>query len=170
MAAVITPTNPIHGRGPHRSMERPGRPDLVLIEGGACRARSSESLSVPRGVFFRRRLVAFVSVCVVLWLAGVSVRSVLAATAQPSLRGQITGLVGDTAGARSASAGASVGHAESSDDAEYMIVQPGDTLWSIARQLRPDGDLRPVVDSLVERAGGTGIEVGQRLRIDGIVP
>src|SRR5262249_26165640 len=28
------------------------------------------------------------------------------------------------------------------------VVQPGDTLWSIARSLQPDGDVRPLVGDL----------------------
>jgi nucleoid-associated protein YgaU len=35
------------------------------------------------------------------------------------------------------------------------VVQPGDTLWSIARELEPGGDPRPVVDALVRARGGS---------------
>ena len=45
------------------------------------------------------------------------------------------------------------------------VVQPGDTLWSIARHLQPEGDLRPLVDQLVDLNGGTDLAVGQRLPI-----
>jgi nucleoid-associated protein YgaU len=34
------------------------------------------------------------------------------------------------------------------------VVRPGDTLWSIARDLAPASDPRPVVDALVEANGG----------------
>ncbi len=50
----------------------------------------------------------------------------------------------------------------------HYVVQPGDTLWSIARSLHPSGDLRPVVDSLESRAGGAALVPGQRLRVDGL--
>jgi Tfp pilus assembly protein FimV len=43
------------------------------------------------------------------------------------------------------------------------VVQPGETLWSIARTLRPDGDIRPLVDRLVELNGGDHLEAGQVL-------
>lgn len=43
------------------------------------------------------------------------------------------------------------------------VVQPGDTFWSIARQLDPDGDPRPLVDRLVAAHGGTTLHVGERL-------
>jgi hypothetical protein len=45
------------------------------------------------------------------------------------------------------------------------VVQPGETLWSIARTLHPDGDIRPLVDRLVELNGGDHIEVGQVLEL-----
>ncbi|MFP5319941.1 MAG: LysM peptidoglycan-binding domain-containing protein [Acidimicrobiia bacterium] len=45
------------------------------------------------------------------------------------------------------------------------VVQPGDTLWSIAQRLDPDGDPRPVVDRLANAHGGTVLHVGERLRL-----
>jgi hypothetical protein len=45
------------------------------------------------------------------------------------------------------------------------VVHPGDTLWSIARRLQPHGDVRPLVDELVARNGGSELTVGQRLPI-----
>jgi hypothetical protein len=44
-----------------------------------------------------------------------------------------------------------------------VVVQPGDTLWSIAAELEPDGDLRATVDRLADRNGGSTLTVGQRL-------
>jgi hypothetical protein len=45
---------------------------------------------------------------------------------------------------------------------EY-VVQPGDTLWSIATEIAPDRDPRAVVDALREANGGPKLEVGDRL-------
>ena len=45
------------------------------------------------------------------------------------------------------------------------VVQPGDTLWSIARRMQPEGDIRPLVDDLVHENGGTDLAVGQRLAV-----
>jgi nucleoid-associated protein YgaU len=45
------------------------------------------------------------------------------------------------------------------------IVQPGDTLWSIALRLDPTGDPRTLVDELVQINGGSRLDVGQRLVI-----
>ena len=47
------------------------------------------------------------------------------------------------------------------------VVQPGDTLWSIARSLdrrfEPVEDLRTTVDRLAALNGGAALEVGQRV-------
>jgi LysM repeat protein len=47
--------------------------------------------------------------------------------------------------------------------ANVHIVQPGDTLWSIARRLQPEGDLRPLVDRLAMAHGGAALQVGERI-------
>ena len=46
------------------------------------------------------------------------------------------------------------------------VVQPGDTLWDIARALAPDGDPRALVHELADTAGGAALEPGQRIVID----
>ena len=50
--------------------------------------------------------------------------------------------------------------------ARVHIVQPGDTLWSVARGLQPDGDVRPLVARLRAASGGGPLVPGQRLRLD----
>jgi len=45
------------------------------------------------------------------------------------------------------------------------VVQPGDTIWSIAHELDPSGDTRAMVDHLVALNGGAALEPGQRLRL-----
>ena len=66
----------------------------------------------------------------------------------------------DTGAATAGSAAAAARHAASG-----YVVQPGDALWSIARRLQPEGDLRPLVDQLVDLNDGTDLTVGQRLPI-----
>ena len=44
-------------------------------------------------------------------------------------------------------------------------VQPGDTLWSIARSVQPDGDIRPLVDELLSARGGRPLQVGEELTV-----
>jgi LysM domain len=48
---------------------------------------------------------------------------------------------------------------------QTYVVQPGDTLWSIAAAIAPDSDPRPVVDALREQNGGPDLQVGERLTI-----
>jgi len=45
------------------------------------------------------------------------------------------------------------------------VVQPGDTLWSIAHEVDPTGDPRETVDRLVDLNGGSALQPGQRLRL-----
>jgi Tfp pilus assembly protein FimV len=45
------------------------------------------------------------------------------------------------------------------------VVQPGDTIWSIAHDLDPSGDTRATVDRIVALNGGAALEPGQRLRL-----
>lgn len=45
------------------------------------------------------------------------------------------------------------------------VVQPGDTLWTIAREHRGDRSLTAYVDALVRLNGGPDIQVGQRLQL-----
>ena len=46
---------------------------------------------------------------------------------------------------------------------QLVIVKPGDTLWSIARQLQPTGDLRPLVDRIAKMNNGHSLIAGQGL-------
>ncbi|MDP8937285.1 MAG: LysM peptidoglycan-binding domain-containing protein [Actinomycetota bacterium] len=45
------------------------------------------------------------------------------------------------------------------------VVQPGDTLWTIARGIDPDGDPRPLVDRLVAERGTAVLHVGERIAL-----
>lgn len=43
------------------------------------------------------------------------------------------------------------------------VVRPGDTLWEIATALVPSGDVRPLVQRLVEERQGAPLRAGERL-------
>lgn len=58
-----------------------------------------------------------------------------------------------------------VASAAVTEGAVVAVVAPGDTLWSIARSLQPDGDIRPLVDRLVAANGSPVIVPGQELRL-----
>jgi Tfp pilus assembly protein FimV len=49
---------------------------------------------------------------------------------------------------------------------QVYVVQPGDTLWSIAERIAPDRDPRPVVDALRRANGGPDLQAGDRLRLE----
>lgn len=46
-----------------------------------------------------------------------------------------------------------------------IVAVGGDTYWEIAATLVADGDIRPVVQQLIDRNGGADLQVGQRVII-----
>ena len=45
------------------------------------------------------------------------------------------------------------------------IVRPGDTLWSIALAVDPNGDVRPLVDQLAAEVGTTALYPGEAIAL-----
>lgn len=43
------------------------------------------------------------------------------------------------------------------------VAQPGDTLWSVAEQIAPGEDPRPVVDALIRARGGSDLYPGETI-------
>ena len=91
----------------------------------------------------RRRLVVLVAAVALAFTLAVAVRAV-------------SGL---------ASGGEGSPRPEPISGGEY-VVQPGDTLWSIAARVDPDADPRAVVDALRAANGGADLQVGDRLDLD----
>ena len=60
----------------------------------------------------------------------------------------------------------SVGEVSLSAEPGVHVVQPGDTLWDIARAVSPGSDPRARVHELAKSAGGAALEPGQRVVID----
>jgi nucleoid-associated protein YgaU len=63
-----------------------------------------------------------------------------------------------------------VGHAGAELDGlppapAVYVVQPGDTLWTIAERVAPDVDRRDVVAQLADAAGGNDLVPGQRIEL-----
>ena len=71
-----------------------------------------------------------------------------------------SGALAGLAPAPSASSGAVVGETT-------VTVEPGDTLWSIARRVQPTGDVRPLVDQLAAARGGEVLQPGQQVVVPG---
>jgi Tfp pilus assembly protein FimV len=54
---------------------------------------------------------------------------------------------------------------ERGPDPAVYVVQPGDTLWSIARRVRPEGDIRRLVERLEQANGGARVRIGDRVAV-----
>jgi hypothetical protein len=50
-------------------------------------------------------------------------------------------------------------------EGEVYVVQPGDTLWTIAERVAPGDDPRPIVAELRERSGNSELQVGEELDV-----
>jgi hypothetical protein len=126
--------------GPHG----PDRPQLRVLEGGRAPAELAR-----RAIYRRRRLVALVL------LLGIVVACTLLATAA------VARFAG---GAPSAAGGPSNGVVTA---APTVVVEPGDTLWTIAADVAPDTDVRITVDQLIALNGASPIVPGQELVLPG---
>jgi hypothetical protein len=118
------------------------RPQLVVIEGGSLAALRRRQ---PAAVYRSRRRVAAALVVLALALASLGVRALLPAGAEPTPA---------PAAAAPATAAASV-----------VVAAPGDSLWTIARRVQPDGDVRPLVDAMRDANGGATLQAGQRVLV-----
>ncbi|MDH3680366.1 MAG: LysM peptidoglycan-binding domain-containing protein [Acidimicrobiia bacterium] len=53
---------------------------------------------------------------------------------------------------------------------QLVVAEPGDTYWSVATELAPGADPRPIVDALIAANGGTNrIDIGQRIVVPAAV-
>ena len=137
MAAIVHP----HPAG------RPNRPPLVLVgpDDRPPRPASQPRRAPSRRVAYRRRrLVAVVALVALALIVQLAVH-----TASAWLGG------GSLAASEppSATAAASSVH----------VVQPGDTLWTLARRAQPTGDVRPLVGRLSAAQDGRALRPGQRI-------
>jgi len=48
---------------------------------------------------------------------------------------------------------------------QQVVVQPGDTLWSIAERVAPGRDVRPIVDAMERTLGTTSVTAGEQLSV-----
>ncbi len=149
MVAVITTSATRRTRrstGPTRHLSVDAAPPFRVDLGARGGRFSTPNISrhgprsVPAATYRRRRVAALVvatGLAFVAWLA----------------LGALGGVL--TAPVRSAPL--------PSESSTVVEVGPGDSLWSIARRLQPEGDLRPVVDRLAAVNGGTVVHPGDRL-------
>jgi hypothetical protein len=115
------------------------------LEPRAPRHRPPRRRALPdRATRVRRRRLALLLATIAVVLVGV---------------GLVQAFAGGTFGAARAEGGAAP------IDGQVYVVQPGDTLWSIAERIAGDGDPRPIVASLRERHGDADLDAGDRLVI-----
>jgi LysM domain len=143
--APVAPS-PVGGSG-HPAPDQP--PRLVLLQGGRSRTGTVSSpvcrpVRLPVATARSRRLAVAAAVAAVLLAAAVWLDD------------------GAVVPTQARAAPLAVG------DDDVYVVQPGDTVWSIARRLDPRGDVRSTVDELVERHGSASVEVGDRLLLSGL--
>jgi hypothetical protein len=126
-------------------VDNPSRPALRLLQGG----RAAEP---SPAVYRRRRVVALILAVAFVVVAMSGVRAVLRPLAGAD-------------GVRPLSA--TEGSAPVTAGTETLLVQPGETLWDIARELQPTGDVRSLVDQLAALNGGASLEAGQTVVLPG---
>ena len=143
MAAILQPhrlhgpTSPPSARALHPS--RPVRPALRLV---------------PSPVRSPRPLAPLVSLVIgLLLVAAVALGAVAVG------RGALAGLAPAPPGAPGAAVSSGRGPAVT------VVVQAGDSLWSIARRIQPSGDVRSLVDRLVAANGSAVVQPGTRLTV-----
>jgi hypothetical protein len=126
----------------------PLRPDARPTSGGAS-VRGARRLP-DRATRFRRRRLAVLVIAITLLAGGTagvqSLRGLAEVDGSPAPRAVDVRPV------------PVAGHS--------YVVQPGDTLWSIAAEIAPEEDPRVVVDALRAANGGPELEVGQELTLD----
>jgi Tfp pilus assembly protein FimV len=67
--------------------------------------------------------------------------------------------------ARTTLGGGSLTAPGQSSTSRTYVVQPGDTLWNVARGLNPRGDLRATVDRLAAAHRGAELQAGERIAL-----
>jgi hypothetical protein len=137
---------PVEGPLTESRPRRPARP-----------ARSPSRPLPDRATRWRRRRLAALVAGTLLVVAVVGLAQVVAP------------VLGSSGGPAPAASSGSGPGSSSPVAGEVYVVQPGDTLWTVAAAVAPGRDPRPVVDRLrdVNDTGGAGaLDVGDRLVID----
>lgn len=148
MAAILEPRLI---PAPHRPVRPPLR---AVASGGGVRtprsgASGPPSASAPLGH------AATVDASHVVTIAVAAVLALLVIVGAVAIgRGALAGL---------APAGPSGVPGAASGPTTTVQVEAGDTMWTIARDLRPHGEVRPLVDELVALNGSATIHPGQEL-------
>ena len=151
---------PRHTRALSSCRSGPGVSTITASFGPGTRARRAR---VSESTYRRRRLLASLVVMALCSAVGLFLGSSKGDT-RVGHRSTSTS-TSTTTVAASASTSSGSGWVLTGDLAGFYVVRPGDTLWSIARSLRPTGDVRGLVDRLDADRGGRPLRVGERILI-----
>jgi len=125
-------------------------------------ARATQPTRLSEAVYRRRRIAVAAATVLVLSLGMLVVRSINATGARvlptvPVAQQEVpSGTTADAAGTLRGQAIRRGG---------TYVAQRGDTLWIIARALKPEGDVTGLLRQLVRLNGGPSLEVGQVVRL-----
>lgn len=110
-------------------------------------------------VFVRRRAVAVLMMLCLFAIAGLTIRSWSGpAGGNPA---SVSGR--DPATSEASAAGGQAAGSVGPEAGATIVVQAGDSLWSIAQEIIGDGDIARYVDRLVDLNGDDALVVGQAL-------
>jgi hypothetical protein len=135
----------------------PVRPALRVLEGGRAPARLARRASYRRRRVLVAALLVLTTVAVVLLVGAISTG--FAGGGHPSSTAGASSPISPTSAAAASAAGVAA------PAGPVHVVQPGDTLWSIAAVIAPHTDVRRTVDRLVAANGDGPLTVGQHLRL-----
>lgn len=130
------------------------RPAFVLANGGSLAEQPARSTSMVLDQAWRsvdRRRSARVTQRL--------------ATASAVFVGVLFVVVVAFGGSPSGASGDQVGPSASNGASVTWVVRSGDTPWSIARAVQPQGDVRPLVSEIERSLNGEPLRVGQRITI-----
>ena len=119
-----------------------------LVTEGPVSVRQTTTRRETQATYWRRRIVCMTLLLGLLWVMSSAAGFVNGDRSVE--RPQAQTLIESAAG-------------ESLTAGQVVIVKPGDTLWSIARQMQPTGDVRPLVDRIATLNNGYGLIAGQAL-------
>lgn len=145
MAAIVQPRTHLNGATPYRSSRPPRHLSAVatLPAGHGARHRPVPSaVVVPvEPLFSPAAMAAMVAAVVITIVLALGIGA-----------GAFSGLV-PTPGSEPIAA----------VDGRVLVVEPGDSVWSIARSIQPEGDLRPLVHRIVQANGSAPLQPGQQI-------
>jgi hypothetical protein len=155
VSTVAAPWNDPGFLGADLAVEVAERPQLRLIVGGLHPSIAPTPTTRP----VLRTVLGGLALAVLLALAAVGAHNLLGADAAASVPASPAAINHPIGADATTTSSAPV----------EVVVHSGDTLWSIARQLRPSGEIRDLVDALQRRVGGTALEAGQRIDVHDLV-